>query len=90
MRAKPLHAFRLGNRKVIVCRLEECDDNPMRFIGNDFLFRNGSHVSAKIRIEGVSTAGDAGTGVFDFCYSGDEILTEQIGDKSVISDDAVE
>ena len=84
--AKPMHAFRLGSRKVVVCELS--DLAPGQFVDREFSFYSRGRLSGRIRIEGFSTASDFRKGVYDFSYTGDEIRSEHLGQGSLIVDSA--
>ncbi len=82
--AKPLQVFNLGSKRILVCHLQT--DNPARFLNRDFAFYSNGLRVGRIRIEGVSTASPASDLIFDFSYTGDEILPEQLGDRPLITD----
>jgi hypothetical protein len=82
--ARPLKAFRLGVKKVVVCQVGEA--NPNDFLGKDLWFYSEGRQSGRIKIKGVSTATQNEGGPFDFSYSGDEILPEQLGGSSLLAD----
>jgi len=86
--AKPLRVFSLGRKKIVVCQL--ANGNAMQFLDRELSFYAHGDLAGRIRIEGVSTASDADKQEFDFSYSGDEILPEQLGEGSVITDGRVE
>lgn len=80
--AKPIQAFHLGGKRVLVCHVAEA--NPNHFLGKEFLFFTAGRPQGRIKIEGISTAGQTEKGIYDFSYSGDEIRPEQIGGDSLI------
>ncbi len=83
MTAKPLQVFRLGSKRIVVCQVH--GENPMHFLGQNFAFYAEGRPAAMIRIEGVSTANDASGEVFDFLYTGDEILPHLLGENSILT-----
>jgi hypothetical protein len=84
LKAKPLKVFRIGTRKIVVCKID--DNNPHEFIDQYFLFYDCcGELSGKIRIIGVSTVSNYASHIYDLCYSGDEIKSDKIGDSSVVS-----
>lgn len=85
LKTKPLEVFRLGNKRIVVCQL--AGENPMQFLDHDFAFYAHGQLAGRIRIEGVSTASNGNSQVFDFSYSGDEIFPEQLGEWSFITDE---
>ncbi len=82
--ARPLHAFRVGAKNVVVCQVDEV--NPNDFLGKElWLYRKGRQ-SGRIKIEGVSTATSNPGGPVDFSYSGEEIRHDQLDETSLLSD----
>ncbi len=80
--ARPLQAFRLGDKQVLACRV--ADANPTDFLGKELWFYDGERRAGRIRIEGVSTATWTEGGSCDFSYSGDEIRPEQLAGNPLI------
>ncbi|HIC89450.1 MAG TPA: hypothetical protein EYP04_08615 [Anaerolineae bacterium] len=84
IRAKPLEAFTVGERRVISCKVLQ--GGPYEFVGKELVFVRGGIGWKRIRIEGVSTAGDLERGVYDFQYSGDVIQRRDLTSDCVITD----
>ena len=82
--ARPLQAFRIGFKKVVVCHVAEA--NPNNFLGKELWFYCEGRQAGRIKIEGRSTATPNEGGPFDFSYSGEEIRPEQLGESSLLSD----
>ena len=62
----------------------------MQFLNRELSVYAHEKLAGRIRVEGVSTASDAKNQVFDFSYSGDEILPEHLGTGTVITDGHME
>ena len=71
--ARPLQAFRIGFKKVVVCHVAEA--NPNNFLGKELWFYCEGRQAGRIKIEGRSTATPNEGGPFDFSYSGEECAT---------------
>lgn len=83
LKAKPIEVFKLGNKRIVTCQL--AGENPMDFLDLDLAFYAHGQLAGRIRFVGVSTASDVDRQVFDFSYSGDEILPEQLDEQSFIT-----
>lgn len=86
--AKPLQAFRLGQKKVLVCQLT--DNDPMQFVNQEFSFFSNGQLAGRITLVGISTASNYNERVFDFSYTGDEIFQQQLNNEAVITNSPVE
>src|SRR5688572_2899023 len=81
--AKPLDAFRLGERQIVTCRVP--GGNAFAFIDKECWFYGEATPGKKIRIEGISTASVGPGEVFDFLYTGPEIQRSDLDDASLIT-----
>jgi hypothetical protein len=81
--ARPLQVFRIKGRQIVTC--EVLWNNPHEFLNEEVWFYSPEHSPKRIRIEGLSTASDPESKVYDFHYSGMAIIEEEITEHSVIT-----
>ncbi len=80
--AKPLDAFSLGKKRILVCQV--LGINPNNFVGKEFWFLSLDQRQILIKIDGLSTASRFKENLCDFSYSGVEISSDHIGADSLI------
>lgn len=82
--AKPLQAFAIKDRQIVSCEI--LLDNPNDFLEKEMWFYTSEGKRRQISIKGLSTASDVERHVYDFHYTGEVILPEEITEHSIITD----